>query len=216
MQDKRYSTGEEIFNSVSHGVTALAAVIGTSVMVTLAACFGTTKAVVTCLIYGITMIIMFTMSTLYHAFPMAKVKALFRIFDHTSIPLLIAGTYTPFCLIVLDGNPKGKMVIAIVWACAALAIALNVINLDRFEKYTLWIYVIMGWAALLAIKDIVRALPQYGFYLLLAGGIAYTVGIIFYKIKRKYMHCIWHVFVSLGSVLHYFCVVLYVLPMTYA
>ena len=216
MQDKRYSTGEEIFNSVSHGVTALAAVIGTSVMVTLASCFGTTKAVVTCLIYGITMIIMFTMSTLYHAFPMAKVKALFRIFDHTSIPLLIAGTYTPFCLIVLDGNPKGKMVIAIVWACAALAIALNVINLDKFEKYTLWIYVIMGWAALLAIKDIVRALPQNGFYLLLAGGIAYTVGIIFYKIKKKYMHCVWHVFVSLGSILHYFCVVLYVLPMTYA
>ena len=108
------------------------------------------------------------------------------------------------------------MVIAIVWACAALAIALNVINLDKFEKYTLWIYVIMGWAAVIAIKDIVRALPQNGFYLLLAGGIAYTVGIIFYKIKKKYMHCIWHVFVSLGSILHYFCVVLYVLPMTYA
>jgi len=159
---------------------------------------------------------MYTMSTLYHAFPFEKVKKLFRIFDHSSIPVLIAGSYTPFCIIALQGSGKGVAVITVVWRCALTAIALNVINLDRFEKFTLIIYVVMGWTALTVLKDIIASLPLPAFILLLAGGISYTVGLIFYKMNKiRYMHSVWHLFVTLGSVLHFLCVVIYVLPMTY-
>ncbi len=213
---KRYTVGEEIFNSVSHGVSALAAIVGCTVMVTLSACFGDIKAVVSSLIFGLALVVMYTMSTLYHAFPFEKVKKLFRIFDHSSIPILIAGSYTPFCIIALQGSTKGIAVITIVWRCALTAIAMNVINLDRFEKATLIIYVIMGWTAVTVLKDIIASLPLPAFILLLTGGISYTVGLIFYKMtKIRYMHSVWHLFVTLGSVLHFLCVVVYVLPMTY-
>lgn len=213
---KRYTTGEEIFNSVSHGVSALAAIVGCTIMVTLSVCFGNAKAIASSLIFGIALIVMYTMSTLYHAFPFERVKKLFRIFDHSSIPVLIAGSYTPFCVIALQGSRKGLAVITVVWRCALTAIAMNVINLDRFEKFTLIIYVVMGWTALTVLKDIITALPQSAFILLLAGGIAYTAGLIFYKMNRvRYMHSVWHLFVTLGSVLHFLCVVMYILPMTY-
>ena len=213
---KRYTNGEEIFNSVSHGVSALLAVVGCTVMITLSACFGNVRAVMCSIVFGLSLIIMYTMSTLYHAFPFEKVKRIFRIFDHSSIPLLIAGSYTPFCLIALQGSFKGNAVALSVWLCAVVAIALNVINLDRFEKYTLIIYIAMGWSVVVAIKDIVAALPAGGFVLLLGGGLAYTVGIVFYKMtKIKYMHIVWHLFVTAGSLLHFLCVVIYVLPMTY-
>ena len=215
-QIKRYTIGEEIFNSVTHGVSALRAVVGCTVMVTLAACYGDVKAVLSALVFGLSLIILYTMSTLYHAFPFEKVKKIFRIFDHASIPLLIAGSYTPFCLIALEGNPKGVFVVSLVWACAVLAVALNAINLEKFEKFTLVLYVVMGWAVVLALKDVVNALPQPAFILLLLGGLSYTVGIFFYKMtKVRYMHSVWHIFVSLGSVLHFLCVVIYVLPMTF-
>ena len=137
-------------------------------------------------------------------------------FDHSSIPLLIAGSYTPFCVIALGESPKGSIVTAVVWRCAIVAILLNVINLDRFEKLNLVLYIFMGWAVLFALKDIVAALQGPGFILLAAGGLAYTVGIIFYKMtKIRYMHSVWHLFVSAGSLLHFLCVVMYVLPMTY-
>ncbi|MBQ8605026.1 MAG: hemolysin III family protein [Oscillospiraceae bacterium] len=213
---KRYTVGEEIFNSVSHGVSALAAVVGCTVMVTLSVCFGNMKSVVSSLIFGLALVVMYTMSTLYHAFPFEKVKRLFRIFDHSSIPILIAGSYTPFCVIALQGSRKGIAVITVVWRCALAAIAMNVINLEKFEKFTLIIYVVMGWTALTVLKDILAALPVPAFILLLSGGIAYTVGLIFYKMNKiRYMHSVWHLFVTLGSVLHFLCVVIYILPMTY-
>lgn len=213
---KRYTVGEEIFNSVSHGVSALGAIVGCSVMVTLAACFGNGTAVLSALVFGLSLITMYTMSTLYHAFPFEKVKRIFRVFDHSSIPLLIAGSYTPFCLIALDGNIKGKIVVCVVWLCGILAIVLNVINLDRFEKINLVLYIAMGWAVVFALKDIIRALPKNGFILLAAGGIAYTTGIIFYKMTTvRYMHSVWHLFVTAGSLAHFLCVAMYVLPMTY-
>lgn len=213
---KRYTVGEEIFNSVSHGVSALGAIVGCSVMVTLAACFGNGTAVLSALVFGLSLITMYTMSTLYHAFPFEKVKRIFRVFDHSSIPLLIAGSYTPFCLIALDGNIKGIIVVCVVWLCGILAIVLNVINLDRFEKINLVLYIAMGWAVVFALKDIIRALPKNGFILLAAGGIAYTTGIIFYKMTTvRYMHSVWHLFVTAGSLAHFLCVAMYVLPMTY-
>ena len=212
---KRYTVGEEVFNSVSHGVGALLAVVGASVIVTLAACFGDVLAVMSSIIYGISLVILYTMSTLYHAFPFDKVKKVFRVFDHASIFILIAGTYTPCCLIGLYGNVKGIWVTAVVWTCAVAGIVMNAISLEKTEKLSMVLYVIMGWAIVFVIKDVVRALWGPGFWLLLAGGLAYTGGIVFYKMKFKYMHSIWHLFVLAGSVLHYLCIVMYVLPMRY-
>lgn len=213
---KRYTVGEEVFNSVSHGVGALLAVVGASVMVTLAVCFGNTIAIVSSIIYGISLIILYTMSTLYHAFPFENVKKLFRIFDHTSIFILIAGSYTPFCLIALHGNKKAFMVILLIWLCALVGIALNAISLEKTEKFSLILYIAMGWGIVFVIKDIVAVLSPPAFWLLLLGGVSYTGGVVFYKMtKIKYMHSVWHLFVLLGSVLHYICIVMYVLPMSY-
>lgn len=212
---KRYTVGEEVFNSVSHGVGALLAVVGASVIITLAACFGNLTAVLSSIVYGISLVILYTMSTLYHAFPFEKVKKVFRVFDHASIFILIAGTYTPCCLIALKGNPKGVWVTAIVWICAAAGIVMNSISLEKTEKLSLVLYVIMGWAIVLVIRDVVYALRGPAFWLLLAGGLAYTGGLVFYKLKHKYMHSIWHLFVLAGSVLHYLCVVIYILPMSF-
>jgi len=209
----RYTLGEEIFNSVSHGVGALLAVAGTAVMVTLAACFGDGLCVTACSVYGASLVILYTMSTLYHAFPSKKVKALFQIFDHASIFLLIAGSCTPFCLLPLRGNRKGVAVAAVVWLCAAAGVGMNAVSLEKTKKICLLLYVVMGWAVLAAIGDITEALQGPGFWLLLGGGISYTGGIVFYAWKKVcFMHSVWHLFVLLGSVLHYLCVVLYVIP----
>lgn len=212
---KFYTAGEEIFNAVTHGVGSLFAIIGTSVLVTLACCHTTWHEVWICLVYGLSLIILYTMSTLYHAFPFPAVKKVFRIFDHTSIFLLIAGTYTPLMLIAMDGSAKGVTIFCVVWGAAILGVLANAIALDKFEKLSLVLYVIMGWAVVFAIMDVVHALPLGALLFLVAGGVAYTGGILFYKSKRRYMHSVWHLFVLLGSVLHYICIAVYVLPMAY-
>lgn len=210
---KQYTVGEEVFNSVSHGVGALLAVIGGSVAVTLAAVNGSTREVVACTIYAISLFLLYTMSTLYHAFPFPKVKYIFRIFDHSSVFLLIAGTYTPFMLITLQGSTKGLVIFTIVWAAAVLGIVLNAISVNRFARLSLLLYIAMGWSVVFAIGDVVNALPKGGVWLLILGGICYTAGVAFYVIKKvKYFHSIWHLFVLAGSALHYLCIVLYVLP----
>jgi hemolysin III len=208
----RYTVGEEIFNSVSHGVGALLAVAGTGVLITLAACRGDALCVVACCVYSLSLIILYTMSTLYHAFPFEKVKKLFRIFDHASIFILIAGSYTPFCLLALRGNPKGLMVAAVVWACAVIGIVMNAVSLEKTKSIALILYVVMGWAIVFVMGDVTRALWGNGFWLLVAGGLCYTGGLIFYAAKKRFMHSVWHLFVLGGSVLHYLCIVIYVIP----
>lgn len=212
---KRYTLGEEIFNSVSHGIGALLGVVGMVILITLSAIHGSGLALGTSIVYGLSLIMLYTMSTLYHAIASQKAKAILRIFDHTSIFFLIAGTYTPFCLVALRGNPRGIMVVAVVWICAVLGIILNAISLKKTEKFSLVLYVLMGWSVLMVIKDIISVLPTPAFWLLLLGGIAYTGGLVFYTMKKKYMHSIWHLFVLTGSVLHFLCIVVYVLPMAY-
>ncbi len=210
---KQYTVVEEVFNSISHGVGALLAIIGASVIVTLAACFGDWVCVASTAVYGVSLVILYTMSTLYHAFPFERVKKVFRIFDHASIFILIAGTYTPCCLLALRGNIKGVWVAAVVWICAIAGIIMNAVSLEKTEKFSLVLYVIMGWAVVFVIKDVAAALWGPGFWLLLGGGLSYTGGIVFYKLRWKYMHGIWHLFVLAGSILHYLCVVMYALPM---
>lgn len=213
---KRYTVGEEIFNSVSHGVGSVLSIGGMTALIVLSAVNGSALGLATSIIYGISLVVLYTMSTVYHAVPQPKAKEILRIFDHASIFLLIAGSYTPFCLIALEGNPRGVMVAGAVWLCAIVGIILNAIDLKKTEKLGTVLYVIMGWAIVFALKDIVQALPQPAFWLLLIGGISYTGGLVFYAMKnRKYMHSIWHLFVLAGSVLHYICIAVYVLPMAY-
>lgn len=212
---KRYTLGEEIFNSVSHGVGALLAVVGASVLVTIAACFSNARAVSACCVYGVSLVLLYTMSTLYHALPFEKAKSILRVFDHCTIFLLIAGSYTPFTLLLLQSTPKGMALFVALWVCAVIGVVVNCFGVDRFAKLSMVLYVVMGWAAIVAIGDIVRALPTTGLVLLVAGGLSYTGGLIFYKLKKRYAHSIWHLFVLAGSVLHYFCVIFYVLPLNF-
>ena len=213
---KRYTVGEEIFNSVSHGVGSVLSIGGMTVLIVLSAVHGSALGLASSIIYGISLIVLYTMSTLYHAVPQPKAKEILRIFDHASIFLLIAGSYTPFCLIALEGNPKGVMVAGAVWLCAIVGIVLNAIDLKKTENLGTVLYVMMGWAVIFAVKDIVAVLPIPAFWLMLLGGISYTGGLVFYAMKNvKYMHSIWHLFVLLGSILHYICIAVYVLPMSY-
>ena len=203
-----YTKGEEIFNAVTHGIGSVLALMGTGALLALS----NRHTWLIYLIYGFSLVILYTMSTLYHSFPTEKVKRVFRVFDHASIFLLIAGSYTPFTLVLLGNTAKGPIICTIVWVTAILGIVLNAFSVDKFAKFSMLLYVAMGWAVVFAIGDVVRALPPAGFWLLLFGGISYTGGIIFYAWHRKYMHGIWHLFVLTGSVLHYLCILFYVVP----
>ena len=162
--------------------------------------------VVSSCIYGASLIILYTMSTLYHSFTNKKAKAFFRIMDHNTIFFLIAGTYTPFTLVTLRGG-LGWALFGIVWGAAIVGIALNSIDLEKFRKPSVVCYVLMGWVIIIAVKPMLSTLPKMSLVFLLMGGILYTVGIIFYALKKlKYFHSIWHLFVVAGSILHYFSV----------
>ena len=212
---KRYTVGEEIFNTVSHGLGSVLAVGGTTVLIVLSVVHHSGLALGVSLVFGISLIVLYTMSAVYHGVPHPKAKEILRIFDHASIFLLIAGSYTPFCLVALRGNPKGLIVVGAVWICAGFGILLNAIDLAKTEKLGTVLYVVMGWAILFAFKDITRVLPQPAFWLLLLGGISYTGGLVFYAMKKRYMHSVWHLFVLAGSVLHYICIAVYVIPMAF-
>ena len=209
---KQYSISEEVFNAISHGVGALLAVIGTTIMVTISALYYTPLTVVSTIIYGLAMVIMYTMSTLYHAIPFPKAKRIFQMLDHDSIYLLIAGTYTPIMLLAVKGSMRSAVILIAVWVIAAVGIILNKISLQRFKKVSVALYLAMGWAVIIDIHTVVTSLEKNGLITLVAGGLCYTVGVIFYKMKSvKFMHGVWHLFVLAGSVLHYLCILLFVL-----
>lgn len=203
---KQYTLGEEIFNSVSHGTGALLAIAGCVVLIVFSAIYGGAWEVVSASIYGATLIILYTMSTLYHALTNPKAKRVFRILDHNTIFLLIAGTYTPYTLVSIRGA-LGWTIFGIIWGVAILGITLNSVNLEKFKKFSMICYIAMGWAIVLAIKPLVQAIPLISTVFLLVGGVCYSIGIPFYKRKQtKYMHSIWHLFVIAGSVFHYFSI----------
>ncbi len=205
---KPYSLGEEIFNSVSHGTGSLLAIAGTAVLIVLTAIYSDAWAVVSASIYGASLIILYTMSTLYHAITNARAKKFFRIMDHNTIFFLIAGTYTPFTLGPLRGA-LGWVLFGIVWGAAAVGIVLNSINLERFRKPSVVCYILMGWVIIIAIKPMLHTLPSASLVYLLTGGVLYTVGIIFYALKKvKWFHSVWHLFTVAGSIFHYFSVLI--------
>ncbi len=203
---KRYTLGEEIFNSVTHGVGGLLAIAGTAVLIVFAAIYSDAWGVVSSAVYGASLILLYTMSTLYHALTNRRAKSFFRIMDHDTIFFLIAGTYTPITLIPLRGA-FGWVLFGIVWGAAVLGIVMNSIDLEKFRKPSVICYVAMGWVVVFAIKPMLENCTPLSLWFLLTGGLFYTVGIIFYAMKsRKYFHSIWHIFTVAGSVFHYFSI----------
>lgn len=212
----KYSIGEEIANAVTHGIGALFSIVALTIMVVFAALFGNVWQIVSVAIYGGTLVLLYTMSTLYHAFTNTRVKKIFKIFDHASIYLLIAGTYTPFTLVVLrEHGMIGWGIFIAIWTIAIIGIIISSVFIGKMRILSTIAYVLMGWIVVFAMPQLIsimganNSLP--GVYWLAAGGIAYTAGAVFYIFKVKYFHSIWHCFVLLGSVLHFISVMLYVL-----
>lgn len=211
-RSRPYPLGEEIANSVTHGVGALLSVIGATVLIVLAALTGDPVRIVASIIYGVSMVLEYTASTLYHALPQPKAKHVFKILDHSGIYLLIAGTYTPFLLITLEGA-GGWWMAAGIWALALIGIVVEGFWAYRPKWLSASVYLLMGWLAIFAIKPMVANLPPGGVWLLVLGGVAYTLGVPFYVFKRvPYFHMVWHLWVIAGSALHFFAVLLFVLP----
>jgi hemolysin III len=207
-----YSLREEIANSVSHGLGVVLAIAGLAVLMARAATHGDSWSLVGCGIFGVTLILLYTASTLYHCIPGARAKAVLRLLDHSAIFLLIAGTYTPFTLVNLRGR-WGWSLLAVIWGLALLGIYLRAVLRPRSTAPFVILYVAMGWAVVVAAGPMKASVAPGGLLLLLLGGISYTSGIIFYGWRKlPYNHAIWHLFVLLGSVLHFFAILLYVVP----
>ncbi len=208
----QYDKKEEIVNSTIHGIGAALAIAALVVLVVFAANKGNAWQVVSFSIYGSSMILLYLASTFYHAFSNPKVKSVFKVFDHASIYLLIAGTYTPFLLVNLRG-PMGWSLFGIVWGLAVAGVVFKIFFIHRFNKISTLIYILMGWMIIVAMKEMVSAIAFSGIVWLFIGGLFYTVGTIFYLNKKmRYSHSIWHIFVLGGSISHFISIFFYVLP----
>ncbi len=214
-----YTRGEEIFNMVSHIVGGGFGVIALVTGVAKAFFGGDAFAVVSAFIYGFSMVILYTMSSLYHGLRSPMAKKVFQIIDHCTIFILIAGTYTPIalCGLRVQSPLVGWSVFGAVWGISALGIVLNAIDLKKFSNFSLALYVLLGWCIVLTGKNAIDALSWPGFAYMLAGGVAYTVGAVLYAVAGKgkrphrYMHSVFHLFVLLGSILQYIGIIIYVL-----
>jgi hemolysin III len=207
----RYSTAEEIASCAIHAVGIVLSIAGLAVLSACAAPAGDARHIASVGIYGATLILLYTASTLYHGIPIERVKPLLRQVDHAAIFLLIAGTYTPFTLITLHG-PWGWSLFAIVWTVAIVGMYLVMRRVER-RGPVIALYVGLGWIGLVAIGPLVQNLPSGGLWLLFGGGVCYTLGVPFYLSKRlPFNHALWHLFVLVASILQFFAVLLYVLP----
>lgn len=210
-----YSKGEEIFNMVSHIVGAGLGVVALVLCIVFAAIHRNVYGVISSIIFGITIIVLYTMSSIYHGLaPKLKAKKVFQIIDHCSIFLLIAGSYTPFALCTLRKYSVvlGWTIFGIIWGLAILGIILNSIDLKKYKIFSMICYLIMGWCIIIKAAILPELLGIGGFILLLSGGIVYTIGAILYGVgkKHKWMHSIFHIACVLGSLLHFLCVLIYV------
>ncbi|HEX7770930.1 MAG TPA: hemolysin III family protein [Pyrinomonadaceae bacterium] len=209
MQPPPYSFREEVANSISHGLGLLLALVAVPILVLAAIEIGNVRFLVGVSVFGGTMVLLYLASTLYHSISHEAAKQLFRVFDHTAIFLLIAGSYTPFSLGVLHG-PWGWSLLAIVWTLAIIGITLKIRKRTRHSRITIVLYVIMGWLAVVAVKPMVMLIPVPGILLIFAGGLAYTGGLAFFAAQRiRYNHFIWHLFVIAGTTCHFFAVLWY-------
>jgi hemolysin III len=208
----RYTRGEEVAASLTHGVGTALSLIGLVVVVAAAVRKGEARHVASTAIYGSTLVLLYLASTLYHAVQHPGAKRVLKILDHMGVYLLIAGTYTPFTLVTLRG-PWGWSIFGVIWGLALLGVSLEAIWVHRPKWVSALVYVAMGWIIVVAMRPLMAHLPVPGLRLLFAGGVAYTFGTIFYVWKSvRYMHAIWHAWVIAGSVCHFFAILHYVLP----
>lgn len=212
MTQKQYTLGEEIANSITHGVGAIFGIVALTLLMVFGAFYGDAWYIVSFAIYGASLIIMYTMSTLYHAFPSERVKAVFQILDHSAIYLLIAGTYTPFALVSLR-QTSGWWMFGIIWGIAVAGIVVCTIPKTNHNKMiSALVYLAMGWMIIFYWNPISAAVTKETLVWLIIGGIFYTFGAVFYICKKMpYSHPIWHLFVILGSIAH-FIAIFYLLP----
>jgi hemolysin III len=207
-----YTLGEEIAHAVTHGLGLLLSIAGLAVLLAAASVRGDAWHVVGCAVFGVTLVLLYAASTLYHSIRHRRAKRVLRKLDWAAIFLLIAGSYTPFTLVSLRGG-WGWTLLAVVWSLAILGIALQVTIPARVRRVSVAIYLAMGWLVVIAIGPLVRSLPSEGLVLLFLGGVAYTLGLAFYAWRRlPYNHAIWHLFVLAGSACHFSCVLGYVIP----
>lgn len=203
---------EEFASALTHGLGAAAALAGGGVLITLAALHGDHWQLIASVVFGISLLLLYVASTLYHAIQHPIAKARLKVFDHCAIYLLIAGTYTPFTLIGLRGQ-VGWLLFAAIWTLALLGVVFKLFYTGRFKLLSTAIYIAMGWLVILAIKPLLAALDNWTFGWLLAGGVFYTLGTVFYhRPSLRYSHAVWHLFVIAGSVCHYVAVMAQVLP----
>ena len=209
-----YTKGEEIFNMTTHIVGGAFGIVATVLCIIFATINKNVYGIVSGAIYGATMILLYTMSSIYHGLsPKLKAKKVFQILDHCSIFLLIAGSYTPMALSAIRrvDSISGWVIFSIVWIMAIIGIILNAIDLESTKKFSIICYLGMGWCILVKVNLLPQAVGKNGIILLVAGGIAYTLGAILYGLgkKKKYFHSIFHLFILLGSILQFFCILLY-------
>lgn len=207
-----YSLGEEIAHASTHGLGVVLAIVGLAVLVARATLYGGPWHIVAVSIFGATLVMMYTASTLYHSIPHPRAKKVLRVIDHSLIYFLIAGTYTPFCLVTLNGA-WGWSLFALTWGLAVFGVVFKVRATGRFERLSLAIYLGMGWCCVIAARPLLDRLEPGGLVLMAVGGLSYTGGVAFYTWERlRYHHAIWHLFVLAGSVLHFFAILFYVIP----
>ncbi|WP_338593793.1 hemolysin III family protein [Paenibacillus sp. Y5S-9] len=208
-----YSRREEVANAVTHGIGAALSVAALVILIVFSSMKGTAWHVVSFTIYGITMLLLYTSSTLVHAWKDGKVKDLFEIFDHSSIYLFIAGSYTPLLFIAVRGT-LGWTLFGIIWAVALFGVIFKAFFTKKFLFMSTIFYIAMGWLIVIAWQPLMDAIPTGGIVLLVAGGLMYTLGTLFYMWRGfPYHHAIWHLFVLAGSILHFFMVLLYLTPL---
>lgn len=211
-----YTTGEEIMNMVTHIVGGTVGITATALCVIFAALHHNVYGVISGAIFGAMMIILYTMSSIYHGLnPKKFAKKVFQVIDHCSIFLLIAGTYTPFTLVTLRqySAPLGWTIFGIIWGVAVLGITLNAIDLKKYDRFSIICYVAMGWCIIFTAKYMLPYMGRNGLSLLIWGGVAYTIGAVLYRLgrRKKYIHSVFHIFVVIGSLLHFLCILLYVM-----
>ncbi|MFK3937280.1 hemolysin III family protein [Alkalihalobacillus sp. NPDC078783] len=207
-----FSKDEELANAITHGIGAVISIACLTLLIVFASLYGNAWHIVSFSIYGTSMLLLYASSTLVHSFPPGKAKDLFEILDHSAIYLFIAGTYTPILFIVVQGA-LGWTLFGIVWGIATIGIVFKIFFVKKFLVISTIFYLLMGWMALFAIKPIVLTLPIQGTLFLIGGGVLYSLGTIFYIWRGfKFHHAVWHLFVLGGTVLHFFLVIMYILP----
>ena len=207
-----FTLGEEIFHSITHGIGSGLSIAGLILLVVLAVLHGDINKIISFSIFGASLVILYICSTLYHGLQQPKAKKIFKIFDHSAIYLLIAGTYTPFLIVGLRGT-AGWTLLVVVWIIALIGITFKIFFIERFQILSVVSYLLMGWLCVFIFREMLVSIPIGGLIWLAAGGFLYTIGVLFYALQKiPYMHAIWHFFVMGGSICHYFAVLLFLAP----